>query len=128
KRPRKPAKGKLGKARALQANTASIKRQEEPEGTWARLERQAQKWKLPTVSNTEEAILALGGPDGVYEWLYTSEEQLERWCKEGIPTGYWLHIYLALTDMGYGVDPKVFGLRSWDEIRMPRMRGPACTA
>src|SRR5262245_15171943 len=112
-RARKPAtKGKRGKrkAQALRANTASIKRQEEPQSTWERLDRQAPKWKLPIVTSAEEAILALGGPDAVSDWLDPIGDQLGPWVKEGFPTGYHLHIYLALADMGYGIDPKVFGL------------------
>jgi hypothetical protein len=119
---RKPAKGKT-KAQALQtAMKAEMARERE----WSDLQRQAKAWEKPAISNARDAILALGGPEAVQDWLGSRDDQLLGWLKDGgcFPPGYHLRIYVALVGLGYRISPAVFGYNSWEEIRRPHLRLP----
>jgi hypothetical protein len=74
----------------------------------------------------EDLFVALGGPLAVGEWLKTPPENIRLMSHRGyVARGYHLHVYLALTRLGYRhIHPGLFGLESWSCLLPPHMRLP----
>jgi len=76
--------------------------------------------KMTLISNSREAIKALGGDMIVAEWLGVNIGRLVMIKHRGyIPRGFHLHFYLTLTERGFQIAPELFGLQTFNVLRMP---------
>lgn len=76
--------------------------------------------------NAKDVITALGGPTAVANWLGLDQSTVSGWgLRDAVGRGYRFHIYWSLRDRGYTekqIPAKAFGLSSWDDVIMPKLR------
>lgn len=77
--------------------------------------------KARMITNAKEAIEVLGGPKAVAAWLGTTADNVMMMRHRGyVARGYHLHFYVTLQEMGHQMGPSLFGLATFDHLRMPR--------
>jgi hypothetical protein len=81
--------------------------------------------KNKRISTVDQAIEAMGGDDRVAKWLDVDKSYLDGMRRCGIARGYFAHFFFSLTALGYTPTPKLFGLKSWRTVTMPRDRSIA---
>ncbi len=66
--------------------------------------------KIDTIASLVDA---LGGPSAVADWLGISQSAVSNWImRDEIPPGWHLRLYLKSEELGWRVDPRLFGLAS----------------
>jgi hypothetical protein len=79
--------------------------------------------KLELLRTVDDIIDAFGGTTVVARWLGIGHSAVSNWRKDqAIPNGWHLRFYLAAQDLGYRIDPRLFGAHVWPSLRA--FRGP----
>src|SRR5262245_8268296 len=81
------------------------------------------KMLRPPLTNTRDAIKALGGDEKVMNWLHIEPGRLSMIKSRGyVPRGLHLHFYLTLRDRGLEGTAELYGLtpEQYANLIMPR--------
>jgi hypothetical protein len=75
------------------------------------------------ITNSKEAIEALGGHHAVAKWLGTTPDNVLMMRHRGyVARGFHLHFYITLKQRGHQLAPSLFGLDSFDALIMPKIK------
>jgi hypothetical protein len=123
-------KAKARKPSRRAAEEAAEREEDERARFWSDLDEKGRQ-RLPAIVTMEDLIVALGGPRAVGEWLKTTPENIRLMSHRGyVARGYHLHVYLALTRLGYQhINSSLFGLvGGWGSLLPQWMRLPELPA
>lgn len=71
-----------------------------------------------TLKTVDEIIDAFGGNSVVGRWLSVGPNAISNWrIRQDIPSGYHLRIWLEAQELGYRIDPKLFGVHYWPPLK-----------
>lgn len=73
--------------------------------------------KREILRTVDDVIDAFGGTTVVAKWLGIRHTAVSNWrAEQAIPNGWHLRFWLEAQDLGYRIDPRLFGAHVWTPL------------